>query len=211
MIGIVVGLRAEARLARRLGGWVAVGGGSSQGARRAARELAAAGVTGLLSFGLAGGLAAGLAAGSLIVPDMVLAATGERWMTDFELSSRMGKPRGTVFAAAGAVASGAEKRAIGIHTDAVAVDLESGEVAAVAAEYRLPFAVLRAICDTAERDLPPAATAALDARGRVQLRILLRSIIASPGQLPDLFRLAREAAMARRALLARVRAIGSLD
>ena len=59
-IGVVVGMRAEARLlrrlARRLGFRVAIGGGTPAGAEAAARRLVADGALGLVSFGLAGGL-----------------------------------------------------------------------------------------------------------------------------------------------------------
>ena len=53
MFGIVVGLAAEARLAAGLGDKVAIGGGGAAGALAAATRLAASGVSGLVSFGLA--------------------------------------------------------------------------------------------------------------------------------------------------------------
>ena len=73
--------------------------------------------------------------------------------------------------------------------------------------HGLPFAVLRVICDPAERDLPPAALAALDASGAIGLARVVRSVIGRPGQLPALLRLAADAAAARRALARRVAAI----
>jgi hypothetical protein len=53
---IVVGLKAEALLARRLGVPVMIGGGTAAGAEMAARRAVAEGATALVSFGLAGGL-----------------------------------------------------------------------------------------------------------------------------------------------------------
>src|SRR4029077_14506735 len=85
-------------------------------------------------------------------------------------------------------------------TGASAVDLESGAVARVAAEHGLPFAVLRAICDPAERNLPPAALIALDRHGAIGLARVLRSVLAHPAQVPGLLALAADAAAARRAL-----------
>ena len=70
---MVVGLAAEARIARRLGWLVAVGGGTAAGAKTAARSLADAGVDALVSFGLAGGLDPALRPGALIVPSAVIA------------------------------------------------------------------------------------------------------------------------------------------
>ena len=211
MIGIVVGLAAEGRLARGLGGRVAVGGGERVGAAQAARALAQAGVAGLLSFGLAGGLAPDLLAGALLVPEFVLSADGTRWLTDPTLSAHFGKRAGTLFAGDMVLGSRAEKQHAWRRTGALAIDLESGEVARAAAAFRLPFAVLRAVCDPADQDLPVAAMAALSAAGRIRLWSVLRSLAGSPGQLPNLLRLGRETAAARGALRTRVAAVGTLD
>ncbi len=212
MIGIVVGLRAEARVAAGLGGRVSVGGGDAAGAERAARSLAQAGATALLSFGLAGGLVDGLAPGAIVVPQMVRCGiSGERWLTDPALAQRLGEPRGQVFCGRDVVTTAQDKRALGAETGAAAVDLESSAVAHVATEFRLPFAVLRAICDPVGRDLPPAAIVALNATGRIQPLAILVSLVRKPSQLPSLFGLAREAALARRSLRRRVAAIGPLE
>jgi adenosylhomocysteine nucleosidase len=64
----------------------------------------------------------------------------------------------------------------------------------------LQFAVLRAICDPAQRSLPPAALVALDARGTIRLARVLGSIAQRPWQIPALLRLAIDAAIARHAL-----------
>ena len=211
MIGIVVGLAAEARLARRLGGRVAVGGGDATGAGTAALALAKAGVTGLVSFGLAGGLAPDLSAGALFVPEFVVAPNGVRWLTDPDLSARFGRRRGTMFASDAVIASQSGKREAFEATGAAAVDLESGAVARACATFRLPFAVLRAVCDPADQDLPPAALLALSGHGQIRLFSVLRSLARNPGQLPGLLRLGRNAAAARRALKLRVAATGPLE
>ncbi|MBN9559288.1 MAG: hypothetical protein J0H14_00985 [Alphaproteobacteria bacterium] len=195
---MVVGLRAEARIARRSGWLVAIGGGTAPGAERAARELVAQGVAGLVSFGLAGGLDPALRAGDLVIPSFVLLA-GSPLPTDPTL---LGRADGsTLLCGETAVASAAEKRHLFQMSGAGAVDLESGAVAQVALEHALPFAALRAICDPATRDLPPAALVALDARGAIGLLSVLRSLAARPGQLLALVGLARDAAAARRSLV----------
>ena len=50
--------------------------------------------------------------------------------------------------------------------DRAAVDMESCEAARVLDAAGLPFAVLRAVSDTSEDDLPMALKAARDSRGR---------------------------------------------
>jgi hypothetical protein len=85
-------------------------------------------------------------------------------------------------------------------TGAVAVDLESGAVARAATKAGIPFIVLRAIADSATRDLPPAARIGLDAQGRATLGTVLGSVLSHPGQLPALIRLALDTRVALKAL-----------
>nr|WP_294543687.1 hypothetical protein [uncultured Rhodopila sp.] len=201
MIGFVTGLAAEARIAARFGGAVAIGGGTPAGAAEAALRLVRDGATALVSFGLAGGLDPALRPGMVVVPDTVLAG-GRRFAADARLAARFGGLTGHCLVAGDAiVADAAAKRALFAATGAQAIDLESGSVARVADEHGLPFAVVRAICDPAERDLPPAALVALDHGGAIGLLAVLRSVARRPGQIPGLLALARDAARARRGLV----------
>jgi adenosylhomocysteine nucleosidase len=201
-LGIVTGLIAEARLARVLGDTEA-GGGLPEGAEAAAERLVARGARALLSFGLAGGLDPSLAAGAVLLPARVL-ESGFFHHTDPSLVARWGVPAGTLLSEHAVIADAAAKAALFAATGALAVDLESGAVARVAARHGLPFAVLRAVCDPADRSLPPAALAALGSDGAVGVLRVLRALGARPGQLPALMALARDAATARRALVAAV-------
>ena len=211
MLGIVVGLAAEARLARALGCPVAIGGGGAAGAAEAAERLVQDGALGLISFGLAGGLDPALPPGALVVPQGVLDLAGKRWATDAVLSARLGQPGGAMLAATGIIATRDAKHRAWTQSGACAVDLESGAVAAAASRHGLPFAVLRAVCDPAERDLPPAAITALDPAGRIRPSALAASLIRFPRQIPALIALGRESNRARRALGARVAHIGPLQ
>ncbi len=199
---ILVGFAQEAKIADRTGWPVVVGGGTAEGAADVAREAIAAGARGLVSFGLAGGLDPALRVGRLIVPDAVL-AHGRRWPVDPALLRLLGGTSGHLCLGFDRIAATvADKRRLWEGTGAAAVDMESGAVAEAAAAAGVAFAVLRAICDPADRDLPPAAAVALDAKGRIAPGRLLRSLLAHPGQIPALIGLARDAAMARRTLLA---------
>ena len=207
-IGAVVGLRAEARLLRGLGFRIGVGGGSQAGAEAAARRLVAEGAQALVSFGLAGGLQPALRPGKILVPREIILPTGERFATDPELSRRLGGA--TPHAVLGGDRVVGEKRAKNLLwklTGAAAVDLESGAVARVAAEFGLPCAALRVICDPASRRLPPAVLAALDLDGKIALPPVLRALAANPLLLRDLLRLAADAFIARRALVRHVRGL----
>jgi adenosylhomocysteine nucleosidase len=200
----VVGLITEARIARRTGWRVAIGGGTAAGATAAATALAEQGCTSLISFGLAGGLDPSLRPGALIVPTVVIAGDTHH-ATDPALCHMLGGATPHVMSGADAIMAGvAAKRRHREQTGAAAVDLESGAVARVAATYCIPFAVLRAICDPAERALPPAALLALDAGGEIQVWRVLASIAAHPAQVSVLLALARDAAVAKRSLAVRV-------
>jgi adenosylhomocysteine nucleosidase len=201
--GLVVGLAAEARIARTLGSAVIISGAAADPVRAASR-LVDEGASSLLSFGLAGGLDPGLPRGTLVVPRAVLVEEG-RFETDPILTDALGGATcHSILGASEIVGDAREKHRLWQQTGACAVDTESGAVARVARRHGLPFAVLRAICDPAERSLPAAALAALGRAGKIQLAKVLASIAADPAQLPALIVLARDAAAARRSLIRRV-------
>ncbi len=166
-------------------------------------------MSGLVSFGLAGGLDPALTPGMVLAPSVVLLGS-ERWDTDDALLQRLGGPTpGALYGGGEVVATAAAKAALAC-TGAVAVDLESAAVARTARRHGLPFAVLRAVCDGAGRDLPRAALVALDGAGRIVGLRVAWAAASRPWEIPELVRLGGDAARARHALVARVRAIGRL-
>ncbi len=200
MIGFVTGLAAEAALLR--GRLVAPGDGTPAGARAAAELLVGQGAQALVSFGLAGGLRPGLAPGAVLVPSGL--ADGP--VCDPALMAWLGGSTGEPILAGERIARTAvEKAALYREYGAPAIDLESGAVAQVAAAHGLPFAVLRAVADPAERDLAPAALIPLKADGRMNLPAILRAVARQPGQIPALIALAGDARRARAALITRLR------
>jgi len=203
-VGVVVGLAAEARLARPFGLSVAIGGGTAAGAEDAAGRLIRDGATALVSFGLAGGLDPALRPGAIVVPRAII-TDGRTIPTDLALSTALGGPTPHLVLGGDAIAADAEtKSRLRAATGADAIDLESGAVARLADAHGLPCAAIRVICDPAERTLPPAALVALSAGGAIGLGRVLGSLAARPGQLPVLLALAADAARARRALAAYV-------
>lgn len=197
---LIVGLTAEARVARPLGWPVAVGGGTFEGAVAATEQAIRDGASALVSFGLAGGLDPALRPGVVLSPIEVL-VDGSRIATDASLRARLGAGLPVPLLGARTVAAtAAAKHALFAATGAGAIDLESGAVARMAASHALPFAVLRAVCDPADRDLPPAALIALDQHGAIGFARIIASIITHPRQLPPLLRLVRDAHAARQSL-----------
>ena len=186
-------------MAGRLGWPVEIGGGTAAGAEAAAARLIAQGVSALLSFGLAGGLDPALRAGHLLIPAWVLDGA-ERWACDPALAARFGRMDGGIYGGGTVMGTSALKRRLHLDTGALAIDLESAAVARAALAAGLPFAVLRAVCDPAGRDLPPAALAGLNPAGGIAGFRVAGSVLRRPGQIPALIALARDAAMARQAL-----------
>jgi adenosylhomocysteine nucleosidase len=204
MLAFIVGLKAEAALIAPLEHAVFIGGGGAIGAATATAAAIAAGARALVSFGLAGGLDPALRPGHLIVPHEII-GHGSRYAADPDLSRALGGfTAGALLGAAQIAASADEKARLFTATGAAAVDLESGAVAEAAAGAALPFAALRAVCDPARRDLPPAALVALDQAGAIGLGRVLRSLAREPSQLGALLAVGRDAARARHALAARV-------
>ena len=210
-IGFVTGLAAEARLLRGTGFLVEVGGGTPDGAYRAAERLVEKGALALVSFGLAGGLARDVVPGDVLVPNEVI--EGPRsYLCDDALMAYLGGSTGRPFMAGHKIAvTASDKTKLFRRSKAVAIDLESGAVARVASGRGLPFAVLRAVADAADRNLPPAAVLPLKAGGGIDLQAILRSVAAKPGQIPGLLGLARDAGRARTALKKRVQMLDRGD
>ncbi len=112
---------------------------------------------GIVSLGLAGGLAPELRGGCVIVPRRV-AGDGPLLATDPGLRSAFAVEGAAIVSLLIAfdciVATVAKKRALHAATNAAAVDMESGVIGAWAHSHGVPFAVVRAISDPADAELP---------------------------------------------------------
>jgi len=198
----VTSLAREAFVARGSGVSVVC----SQGARLGAALHAAIhpGVSGIISFGISGGLHPELVSGNWIVASAVryrdrVIETDSKWR--HELYKRLpGAVLADIVGSDAMVPTPSEKSHLHRTTGAFAVDMESHLAAEVAAAHQIPFAACRVIIDAAHRALPSAAGLALDSNGSVNVFAVMRSVLQSPSQLPDLFRAAFDACIAERAL-----------
>lgn len=198
-IGIVVGLASEARLARRLSQHVRCAASQTRLAELHAADLIRSGATALVSFGIAGGLSPDLAPGELVIPDKVLTAD-RTYAARTEWADALGGRVGPIYGDAALATSPAYKSDLHVRTGALAVDMESGAVAAVAERAGVPFYVVRAIADTADRGLPPAAQLPMNAQGNPRIHAVLASVLMNPGQIPALLTTARDTQAALKAL-----------
>lgn len=208
------GLAAEARIAERAAGVHAVvGGGDAERLASELRKSIAKGGRAIISFGIAGGLQSSLRPGACLVGRRVIAGN-QLFDADAAWTARICAlvPDITEADVAGVtapVANRQQKAALHIETRAAVADMESGTVARIAVEHGLPFAVIRVVADTADRDLPPAALIELNRDGTPNIRAVLTSLLAQPTQLPALAGVGLDAGRAMRRLLRCHRSLGA--
>jgi len=207
------GLLAEARIAARSRAVkTAVSGGNATRLAGLIECAIAQGGRAVVSFGTAGGLGEELKPGTCLIGAEVVHA-GELYRADPQWTMRLARrtQAASVERVAGvdrAVSNPVDKRALNAATGAAAADMESHCVAAVAARYGLPFAVVRVIADPVSRGLPPAALASMRSDGSADIGACLRSLIHDPSQLPTLVGLAVDTSRALLQLLRCVQMLG---
>jgi hopanoid-associated phosphorylase len=191
----VVGMTREAKI---LGDTpVVIGGGDVDALTARLEDELRDGVAGVISFGLCGALDPGLKVGDLVVGEAVddgaaCHAADRAW--NARIAALLPEARfGRFAAAADVVGSTARKAELRERTGAIAVDLESFPVARLARWFGVPFAVVRAVSDAADRTLPPAAQVGLGADGRPAIGRVFASLKSNPWQIGSLIRTALEA------------------
>ena len=163
-----------------------VSGMGPEAAAQAALRLVDAGVAALAVFGVAGGLDPRLAPGDLVCPSEILDEQNQRYAAESSwrghLLARLPLPpqTGALLSVKLPLLSAAEKSAAFKSTGAVAVDMESAAVAAVAASAGLPFLALRAISDAAADAIPVALAATVDRYGRPQAGRVAATLLRKP-------------------------------
>jgi adenosylhomocysteine nucleosidase len=184
---------------------------SGMGPRRAAlasRTLLENGATALLSWGSAGGLAPKLFPGNLILPKTVIASDQSLYHVETSWHQRLcNRLKGYVdfhteplVESATVICTPAEKAVLFLQTGAIGVDMESGAVATVAQEARVPFMVVRAIADSADTTIPDSSLISVDEFGRLSCLKLIQGLAGHPGELFTLVRIARNYRAAQRTL-----------
>lgn len=188
--------------------WVLSGVGTGKALSAARWLVASEGATALAAIGVSGGLDPSLRAGDLILPDTVVENCGNEnaaWTMDpdcleiaYSFLAAEGLPvhRGSVITSPQAVLTPEAKQSLFANRQALAVDMESAAVARAAGESNLPFLVIRAVCDTAERSVSRELLECLDEDGRVRLFFLLRALFLRPSMAFDLARGRKEFAAA---------------
>ncbi len=162
----------------------------------------------VISWGICGGLDSRLRPGDIILGVEVVSAEGSIRTDEAVTSSlkqRLINARARIvlerLAAADApVLTVGAKAELHRATGAAAVDMESLTAGRFALERGMPFAILRAVADPADRDLPPLILEAVDSEGRIKITAVIAGLIRSPGEFRGLCAAARDSKAAFRAL-----------
>ncbi|MDP9127798.1 MAG: hypothetical protein M3N08_06040 [Pseudomonadota bacterium] len=192
MLGILCGLESEAAIARKIpASDVACAAARPGQARALAQKLVEKGARHLVSFGVAGGLKPGLPVGALILATHVVSLKG-RWECDKPWNAAFAARHpvvqlGGVWGSEMLVPTADDKRALYEGSACVIVDMESQCAAEIASAARLPFTVVRAVCDTAAMHVPPVVMAAISEDGSVDARRAITHLARRPREIPDLF------------------------
>jgi hopanoid-associated phosphorylase len=210
-LGIVTGLASEAAVVDGLVGEddtsvrVLCAGSSTVRAAVLARQLVDAGVEALLSFGIAGALDPQLRSGELVIADDVLVDDADLYPCDRAwqealraalVEARLPFRRSTILGSKRLWREAEDKKAIFEITGCLAVDMESGAVAAIAAETGLPFLAVRAVADRAGDSLPSLVENAVLPDGRPAVGRTLAALLKHPREIPATLRLARQSGRA---------------
>jgi adenosylhomocysteine nucleosidase len=162
----------------------------------------------VVSWGLCGALDPRFRPGDLILGAEVVSDEGavraDEAVTS-SLAQRLGCTGARVFverlaASDAPVLTAAAKAELRRATGAAGVDMESLIAGQFALKQQVPFAILRAVADPAERDLPPLVLKAVDSDGGVAAAAIIKELIRSPSQFAALRALAADSGAAFRAL-----------
>lgn len=219
-LGIVVAMASEARTLTKApwspgellrfpgGGILNISGIGARRAGAAARVLLSAGVKGLVSWGTAGGLIPELTPGNLILPRVILRSdqtcheVDPAWRRRLceQLEGRLSFHEGPVGESPKVLVTPQDKQAFSSRTGAVAVDMESGAVAAVASGAKVPFIAIRAVSDPLDTVLPFTALKAFDRFGRLDALKFVRELARTPQDIPRWWRFMRQFRSAKETL-----------
>lgn len=186
-------------------------------AHHAAKELLAAGASGLASFGFAGALDPGLQPGNLVLPEAVLAEDTQTlfpvdpaWHKRLQqcLSGHISQSDGLLVTVREVVTSTRDKQVLAERTRACAVDMESTAIAAVAAEAGIPFIAVRTVSDPVGFSPPEVLLGAIQPDGSPAMLRILALIASGTVSISTLLRLGRDSRAAATTLSAVVHHAG---
>ena len=208
---VATGFTREVRTVEGPGIVALAGGGVASRLEEALHQAAANGAAGIVSYGLTGGLADGLKIGDWVVGSRITGAIDHECHAEWRdaLASRLPGARiGAFFADGRMIDTIAEKRALGVKHEALAVDMESHVAARVAKAHGLPFAIVRIVSDEVDHLLPHAITVSMRPDGGFDRTRMRASLAEEPEQMRDVVQTMIQFAIGFRGLRSGARLMG---
>ncbi|MDD2739729.1 MAG: phosphorylase [Methylomonas lenta] len=176
--------------------WIAYSGAGLINAASAAELLVNKGARQLISWGCAAGLSIDTKPGDLVIATQ---AIDEHQQFDTDklmvaalkqiLPVNLNVHQGKLFSSGSLVGLSQDKKRIHQHSLAIALDMESTAIANTARHAQLPFMIIRSIADPVEMNLPIAVIQALNDNGQVDLPKLLSYLVWHPLEIAALIKL----------------------
>ncbi|OYW15707.1 MAG: 5'-methylthioadenosine nucleosidase, partial [Planctomycetales bacterium 12-60-4] len=154
------------------------------------------------SCGFAGGLRLGLKRGSIVVGNRLVAPDLPEILVDFQMPSdpERGLHVGALLTVDTVVRTAANKQALGVQFDALAVDMESYAVAALCREMQQRFFAIRVLSDDAATDLPEEVLSLMGSTGATRFGAVIGALWKRPSSAQDMLRLREDAGVAAKNL-----------
>lgn len=211
-IAVIAGVRSEADILKSVPDLdIGLSGARSEIAEAQIARLLQSRPDGLLSFGTAGGLNPNAAPGTLIVAEAVVDPGGVTRETDGMWCAAICGALGVapcLVAGADAVVDVVGKKRLRDATGATAIDMESHIAARLASQAGVPFAVLRAVIDPADRNIPAWIGGTVRPSGGLNYWKLLAGLLLHPEDFGTLRQLGKDNAEATATLRGAVGALG---
>jgi adenosylhomocysteine nucleosidase len=203
---IVCGLKREAAILAGPGRTMICGDAATLRARLT--EAAGARWSLVMSWGLCGGLDPRLRPGDLILGTEIGSGDGAvrtdravtSWLAQRLADAGMQVVAERLSAADAPLVTAKAKAELRRASGAAAVDMESLTAGRFALKQRIPFVILRALADPAERSLPPLVLKAVNSHGGINVAAVIGELIRSPGQFAGLCATASDSRRAFQAL-----------
>ncbi len=174
-------------------------------ARAGAEFLADKGVLSLINIGLAGGLSPAVKAGEIILASSIISdgePVYERASKALEFAcGALGEKglksrQGVIVSTESAILDAEAKGVLYEKTGALAVDMESAGMAAVAAKNALPLFVMRVVCDEAHKGISRDLYECLGVNGGVRPARIIAGSVRRPSMVSEMMALRRSYALA---------------
>lgn len=208
-LGIIAALPAEAKCLHNKnidiaspieienGIFLCLSGIGHEAATICANNLLSLNIDALISWGVAGAINDSLKPGDLLIAESVIGreykyVVSNEWLNRMKayFMKMSSNPKIAPIASTEALCTSAkDKKYLSQKTGAVAVDMESAAIAAIAKAQNIDFLVIRSIADDANTSIPEAVIKHTDSLGRPKLFGFIISCLKKPVQLSDLIKL----------------------